>query len=176
MPVSCSAQTVLAPGLPSQSGRWSSAISQTHNIAREGPFDAYCSPMDTGNYPLPSTSLPGCPYRFTSYTAPPVADTDPAFGIQVHHPRILEFVGAPESARLLFRSPAYWIRRMLSQPPSTYCWMLFALRIVLVSGWVVSGPVELLFYPNNLLARGISANLFLGLGYRLANSRSLLFR
>ena len=93
MPVPCSAQTVLAPRLPSQSGRWSSAIPQTHNITREGPFDVYCSPMDTGDYPLVSTGLPGCPYRFMSYTAPPVADTDPAFGIQLHHPRFLEFVG-----------------------------------------------------------------------------------
>ena len=63
MPVSCSAQTVLAPGFPSQSGRWSSAIPQTHNITQEGPFDAYCSPMDTGDYPLVSMGLPGCPYR-----------------------------------------------------------------------------------------------------------------
>ena len=87
-----------APGLFSQSGRWSSAIPQTRNITREGPFDVYCSPIDTGDYPLVSTGLPGCPYRFTSYTAPPVADTDPAFGIQLHHPRFLEFVVAPESA------------------------------------------------------------------------------
>ena len=112
MQVSCSAQTVLAPGFTSQSGRWSSAIPQTHNITREGPFDAYCSPMDTGDYPLVSACLPGCPYRFTSYTAPLVADTDPAFGIQLHHPQFLEFAGAPESARLLFRSPAYWVHHL----------------------------------------------------------------
>ena len=55
---------------------------------------------------------PGCPYRFTSYTAPAVADTDPAFGIQLHHPRFLEFIRAPESARLLFRSPAFWVQNM----------------------------------------------------------------
>ena len=30
--------------------------------------------MDTGDYPLVSAGLPGCPYRFTSYTAPPVVD------------------------------------------------------------------------------------------------------
>ena len=49
--------------------------------------------MDTGDYPLVSVGLPGCPYRFTSYTAPLVADTDPAFGIQLHNPRFLEFAG-----------------------------------------------------------------------------------
>ena len=59
-----------------------------------------------------NTGLPGCPYRFTPYTAPPVADTDPAFGIKLHHPRFLEFIGAPESARLLFRSPAYWVHHL----------------------------------------------------------------
>ena len=76
MPVSCSAQTVLAPGFP-----------LTHNITREGPFDAYCSPMDTGDYPVVSAGLPDCPYWFTSYAAQPVADTDPAFGIHLHNPR-----------------------------------------------------------------------------------------
>ena len=64
------------------------------------------------DYPLVSACFPGCPYRFTSHTAPPVADTDLAFGIQLHNPRFLEFVGAPESARLLFRSPAYWVHHL----------------------------------------------------------------
>ena len=48
---------------------------------------------------LTERSGPGrLPYRFTSYTAPAVVDTDPTFGIQLHHPRFLEFIGAPESA------------------------------------------------------------------------------
>ena len=85
MLVSCSSQTILAPGVPLQQGRWSSAMPQTRDVSREGLFDAYCSPMDTGDYPLVSTGLPGCPYRFKSYTAPAVADTDPAFVIQLHH-------------------------------------------------------------------------------------------
>ena len=41
-----------------------------------------------------------------------VADTNPAFGMQLHHPRFLEFIGAPESARLLYHSPMFWIRRL----------------------------------------------------------------
>ena len=56
--------------------------------------DAYCSPMDTGDCPLA------------------VVDTNPAFGIQLHHPRFLEFIGAPESARLLYHSPTFWIQHM----------------------------------------------------------------
>ena len=56
--------------------------------------------------------MPGCPYWITSYTGPAVADTNPAFGMQFHHPRFLEFIGAPESARLLYHSPAFWVQRL----------------------------------------------------------------
>ena len=63
--------------------------------------------MDTGDSPLVATGLPGCPYRITSYTGPAVADTNPVFGMQLHHPRFLKFIGAPESARLLYHSPAF---------------------------------------------------------------------
>ena len=59
-----------------------------------------------------TTGLPGCPYRITSYTGPAVADTNPAFGMQLHHPRFLEYIGAPESAWLLYHSPAFWIQRL----------------------------------------------------------------
>ena len=83
-----------------------------HDVSREGPFDAYCTPMDIGDSPLVATGLPGCSYRITSYTGPAVADTNPAYGMQLHHPRFLEFIGAPESAGLLYRSPAFWVQRM----------------------------------------------------------------
>ena len=36
-------------------------------------------------------------------------DFTPAYGVQLHDPRLLEYVGAPESARLLSRSPKYWV-------------------------------------------------------------------
>ena len=32
------------------------------------------------------------------YTGSAVADTNPAFEMQLHHPRFLEFIGAPESS------------------------------------------------------------------------------
>ena len=35
-------------------------------------------------------------------------DLDPAYGIHLHDPRMMEYMGAPESARLLGRSPEYW--------------------------------------------------------------------
>ena len=123
MPVSCTLQTILAPGVPLQQGRCSSAIPQTRDVSREGLFDAYCSLMDTGDCPLVSTGLPGCPYRITSYTTLAVADIDrhSAFSCINH--------GFWSSLRHLSQPGCYsvprpfgfrtWIRRMLSRPPST---------------------------------------------------------
>ena len=36
----------------------------------------------------------------------------PAYGIELHDPRLLEYVGAPESARLLSRNPEYWLHHL----------------------------------------------------------------
>ena len=39
-------------------------------------------------------------------------DLDPAYGIHLHDPRMMEYMGAPESARLLGRMPEYWLEHM----------------------------------------------------------------
>ena len=39
-------------------------------------------------------------------------DYAPAYGVQLHDPCLLEYGGAPESARLLSRSPEYWVHHM----------------------------------------------------------------
>ena len=39
-------------------------------------------------------------------------DLDPAYGIHLHDPCMMEYMGAPESARLLGRSPEYWLEHM----------------------------------------------------------------
>ena len=39
-------------------------------------------------------------------------DLDPAYRIHLHDPRMMEYMGAPESARLLGRSPEYWLEHM----------------------------------------------------------------
>ena len=39
-------------------------------------------------------------------------DLDPAYGIHLHDPRMIEYMGTPESARLLGRSPEYWLEHM----------------------------------------------------------------
>ena len=77
-----------------------------------GPFEAYCEPCDTGGPPLISTGLPGYPYRMTSCLEEDVAHVDPILGVQIHHPRFLECIGAPESARVLGRFPAEWVQVM----------------------------------------------------------------
>ena len=82
------------------------------DITREGRFDDFASPMDTEDSPLVMTGLPGCPYRMTSYNGLAISDMNPALGLQLHHPRFLEFIGAPESARLLYHSLTFWVDRL----------------------------------------------------------------
>ena len=81
-------------------------------LSREGPFDVHVGTSDTGDAPLISDGLTGYPYRMTSHDRAEVADVDPAYGLQLHHPRFLEYVGAPESVSLLTRAPGHWVRMM----------------------------------------------------------------
>ena len=81
-----SVQTVLASGTCSRPEVGSSALAP---------------PMEMEDSPLLETGLPGCPYQFMSYSGHAFLDGNPAFGLQLHHPLFLEFVGAPELARLL---------------------------------------------------------------------------
>ena len=57
-------------------------------------------------------SLLGCQYRITSYDAADRSELDPAYGLHLHDPRFLEYVGAPESAHLLSRAQDYWLHHM----------------------------------------------------------------
>ena len=61
---------------------------------------------------LLETGLPGCPYRFSESSELPFTDGNPAYGLQLHHPRFLELVGAPESAQLLDCSPSFWVEQL----------------------------------------------------------------
>ena len=40
------------------------------------------------------------------------SDFSPAYGIHLHDPRLLEYVGAPESGCILRRTPEYWLHHM----------------------------------------------------------------
>ena len=90
-------QTVLASGTSSLPAAGTSAAAP---------------PMDLGDGRLLETGLPGCPYRFSESGGLPFSDGNPAYGLQLHHPRFLEFVGAPESARLLDCSPTFWVDQL----------------------------------------------------------------
>ena len=65
-----------------------------------------------GASPHELDSLQGCQYRMTYDEDNNSSEFDPAYGIHVHDPRLLEYVGAPESARLLSRRPEYWLHHM----------------------------------------------------------------
>ena len=76
------------------------------SLFREGPFNAVTP------HPRIGDKQGGCPYRFTSYRDNDYLFNDGLFGVQVNHPQFLEWVGAPESARLLGRAPGEWIRSL----------------------------------------------------------------
>ena len=70
------------------------------------------APTVTEKARMTDSGIPGCPYRFLESDELPFIDGNPAYGLQLHHLRFLELVGAPESARLLDRAPLYWVEEM----------------------------------------------------------------
>ena len=78
------------------------------DLSREGPFDVLQDALESGATPQVLNSLPGCQYHMTSYDdSVDRSDFNPAYGFHLHEPRLLEYAGAPESARLLSRTPEY---------------------------------------------------------------------
>ena len=83
------------------------------DLSREGPFDACDVVPDAGQSPLILDGMEGCQYRMTSYDErQPSSNTDSSYGIHMHDPRVIEYMGAPESARLMGRTPEYWVQHM----------------------------------------------------------------
>ena len=83
------------------------------DLSREGPFDACDADQEPGQSPMVLDSMSGCQYRMTSYEERTNRDDlDPSYGIHLHDPRTMEYMGAPESARLLGRTPEYWLEHM----------------------------------------------------------------
>ena len=84
------------------------------DLSRQGPFDVHQDRSASGASPQVLAGMQGCQYRMTSYDEQNGGpDFSLAYGIQLHDPRVLEDVGAPESARLLSRSPEYWHRHLV---------------------------------------------------------------
>ena len=74
------------------------------DLTREGPFDACEAEPEPGQSPLVLNSMLGCQFCMTLYDDRDNRDDlDPAYGIHLHDPRMMEYIGAPESARLLGR-------------------------------------------------------------------------
>ena len=83
------------------------------DLSREGPFDACDAIHEPGHSPMVLDSMSGWQYRMTSYEDRTNRDDlDPSYGIHLHDPRMMEYMGAPESARLLGRTPEYWLEHM----------------------------------------------------------------
>ena len=83
------------------------------DLSREGPFDACDADQEPGQSPMVLDSMSGCQYRMTSYEERTNRDDlDPSYGKHLHDPRMMEYMGAPESARLLGRTPEYWLEHM----------------------------------------------------------------
>ena len=97
---------------PSTMGRQADQVGGP-DLSREGPFEVYDVPPTLEQAPCILNSLPGCQYRMTSYDdRDSRADLDPAYGIHLHDPCMMEYMGAPESAHLLSRTPEYWLEHM----------------------------------------------------------------
>ena len=59
--------------LPPPGAPMSLSCSPSRDLSWEGPFDVYFAPLDTGDFPLVSEGLPGCPYRMTSNACTDIA-------------------------------------------------------------------------------------------------------
>ena len=151
--------TVLASGVSPDSIPWSTAEDQVKDISREGPFDAGASPMDTEDSPLITTGLPGCPYRIMSYIGTTLSDANTTYGLQLHHPRFLEFIGAPQSARLLNHSPSFWVDRLGEE-----CAMAAAVNLQRDASLMMSNP-QILAQFVTALHRMSSEMMSIGVGH-----------
>ena len=80
---------------------------------REGPFDVNHNRQYSTTSPQLLQETQSCLFRMTSYD---VESDGPNFSpehwVQLNDPRFLEYVCAPETARLMSRSPEYWVHHM----------------------------------------------------------------
>ena len=80
---------------------------------REGQFDSHHDRQGSTTSPQLLQETQGCLFRMTSYDAESGGPNfSPEHGVQLTDPRFLEYVSAPESARLMSRSPEYWVHHM----------------------------------------------------------------
>ena len=79
----------------------------------DGPREAHHDRQGSPTSPRLLQETQGCLFRMTSYDAESDgANFSPEHGVQLTDPRFMEYVGAPESSRLMSRSPEYWVHHM----------------------------------------------------------------
>ena len=103
--------------------------SDVPDLSHEGPFDIHQDHPHSAASPRLLQGTQGCPFRMTSYDEENSGpDFTPAYGVQLHDPRLLEYVGSPESARLLNHSQSTgfitWEGRRSCRPRCSYNTML----------------------------------------------------
>ena len=108
---------VVVPGSVVSSPAGDTEVAGDHqglpDLSLEGPIDVHQDRPVSGASPRVLDGMQGCPYRMMSYGQDSDGpDFSPAYGVQLHDPRFLEYVGALESARLLSRSPEYWLHHL----------------------------------------------------------------
>ena len=106
----------LTPGEETQNGMELGVVVESSEVAdrsREGPFDIHQDHSRSVASPHLLQDTQGCLFRMTSYDVESDGPNfTPEHGVQLHGPRLLEYVGAPESARLTSHSPKYWVHHM----------------------------------------------------------------
>ena len=85
-------------GSPSPVPRW--------RLAREGTFLFEILPSYLSGFGA------GCSFRCTTYRSTVYTHLSSKYGLPLHHPRFLEWIGAPESASLLGRDPGKWLHSL----------------------------------------------------------------
>ena len=83
------------------------------DVSREGPVDVHRVRHHLATPLRSCQDGQGCPFRITSFDLE-IKETDSSqeYGVQLHDPCLLKYVGAPESARLLSRDPVYLVEHM----------------------------------------------------------------
>ena len=93
--------------------------SEVADLSREGPFDIHQDHPRSVASPQLIHDTQGCLFRMASYDVEAGGpNLSPAYGVQLHDQRLLEYFGAPESARLTSRSPEYWVHGQIKGPVS----------------------------------------------------------
>ena len=92
----------MAPQLPVVDDRRATPVPRWR-LARQGPFLAERSPEYIRSFGA------GCAFRNTTYRDSDYAAPSGEYGLPMHHPRFLEWIGIPQSASLLEIGGTWWL-------------------------------------------------------------------